>query len=59
MDLQRADFEPPSAEDEDFFEVVSTDGPKEETRRRMLELLGDRQLLDADELAELRDPESG
>jgi len=49
MDLQRAEFEGPNPDSSEHFDTVSSDGPKSETRRRVLEILEAHDLLAADE----------
>ena len=51
MDIQRTDFEPPNPDHAELFARTSTDGPPRETRRRVVELLRSRGLLEAEELA--------
>jgi predicted kinase len=51
MEQQRQEFEGPNPGCPELFETVSSDGPKSETRRRVLEILETRGLLAADELA--------
>ena len=51
MDQQRSEFEGPNPEAAELFDTVSSDGPKSETRRRVLEMLESREMLAADELA--------
>ena len=51
MDLQRSEFEGPNPDSAELFDTVSSDGPKVETRRRVLEILEDRDMLAADEIA--------
>ena len=53
MDQQRSEFEGPNPEVAELFDTVSSDGPKSETRRRVLEMLESREMLAADELAGL------
>jgi predicted kinase len=53
MERQRTDFEPPWPECEHYFEQVATDGPKEETRRRVIELLLSHGLLEGEEVTAL------
>ena len=51
MDQQRSEFEGPNPVAAELFDTVSSDGPKSETRRRVLEMLESREMLAADELA--------
>ncbi len=51
MDLQRSEFEGPNPNSAEHFDMVSSDGPKAETRGRVLEILEDRGMLAADEIA--------
>lgn len=53
MEEQRLDFEPPNPESIELFQEMSTDTPKTETRRRVVSLLTDRGLLEAEELSAL------
>lgn len=53
MERQREDFEPANPEHVELFARVPTDGPKEETRRQVLELLERRGLLESEEVASL------
>ncbi|MEJ2582592.1 MAG: AAA family ATPase [Acidobacteriota bacterium] len=56
MDHQRADFQPPNPEHEELFHVISTDGPKPETRGLVEEVLRRRGMLPERRVA---DPSSG
>ena len=51
MDQQRQEFEGPNPDCPQLFDTVSSDGPKPDTRRRVLQILEERGLLAADELA--------
>jgi hypothetical protein len=50
MDQQRSEFEGPNPDALELFDRVSSDGPKSETRRRVLEMLESRGMLAADEM---------
>jgi hypothetical protein len=45
MEHQRADFEPANPDHEDLFHIISTDGPKPQTRSMVEELLRSEGLL--------------
>lgn len=51
MEIQRRDFEPPGDDDAERFAQVATDGPLEETRRRVVDLLAAHGLLEPEEVA--------
>jgi len=53
MEQQRLDFEPPNPEAAGHFAEIATHTPKTETRRRVVELLRDRDLLDAEDVSVL------
>ena len=51
MEQQKEEFEGPNPDCPELFDTVSSDGPKPDTRRRVLEILEARDMLAADELA--------
>ena len=51
MEQQRLDFEPANPGVEAQFAQISTDTPKAETRRRVLSMLSERDLVDSEELS--------
>ena len=53
MEQQRSDFEAANPEAIDSFQELATDNPKTETRRRVVSLLQERGLLEAEEISAL------
>ena len=51
MERQRLDFDPPNPEALELFATVSTDGPKDQTRSKVVELFRNRGILTAEEVA--------